>query len=78
MNEQFKNIVVHITSEEMLQQAREIIEMNGVKTNLDTFGLCWCEGLNYVQYTQNIYMWEMEDKASSENEITLSEFEKLF
>lgn len=75
MNEQFKNVVVHITSEEMLQQAREIIERNGHRA--EAFRLSRND-FDYMYYGDKSNFFSLSAKFETDKEITLSEFEELF
>ena len=71
-------ICVHIKDEEMLQQAKELLEKHGEKVTNDwyLFSVCGNEKYNYLHFNNNKNYWFMSIKLES-TEITLDQLEGI-
>lgn len=71
-------ICVHIKDEQMLQQAKELLEKHGEKvcTHPDLFCVYSNENLNYLYLNERFNEW-MTSVKESETEITLDQLEGM-
>tara|TARA_R110000772_G_C12991344_1_gene407042 strand:- start:118 stop:348 length:231 start_codon:yes stop_codon:yes gene_type:complete len=71
-----QDIVVHIKDEQMLNEAREILESAGEEINELFFGFL-DDDIKYNYLYCSIYGWAIADKHDCETEITLSQLKEL-
>lgn len=75
----FKNIVVFITDEQMLQEVREFLEGKGEECATDfSFSVSANSAVNYLQYSYTDANWYLAAKWRTDTEITLAEFKEMF
>ena len=79
MNEQFKNTVLHIESEQMLDEVKEILVISGQEKYLKEEWLSFCPGMtnNYLFYDKYFKSWSLFFKIPNKTEISLLEFKEL-
>lgn len=76
MNKQ--DIVVHIKDEEMLSEARKILESAGENIT-DAYGLWLCvddDSYNYLSFMPSKNLWQIQTMGD-ETEITLTQLKEL-
>ena len=79
MNEQFQHKVLHIESEQMLDEVKEILVESGQAKYLNEEWLYFCPGMtnNYLFYDKFFKSWSLYFKIPHKIEISLLEFKEL-
>lgn len=79
MNTNFKNLVLYIESEQMLEDVKNILIQNGQESKLKGAWLMFSpvKTNNYLGYSDVFNCWSLFYKLPTDTVISLSEFKEL-